>query len=302
MSDIFHLKSITHAHSVMGLPPPKHPLISFFYHNDPHLRIIEGDIRFSANLYLIGMKDGVTGSPAYGQNSYDFEEGTMIFVQPQQVLEGGAFEVAEDSQGWTLLFHPDLIRPYELNTQIRSYSYFSYETNEALHLSQDEKEELTALALKIEKEYNQNIDKHTEELMVVNLTSILKYCKRYYDRQFYTRSSLNKGHIAKFEEFLEEYFNTEQHLEKGLPTVQQCGKALNMSGHYLSDLLKIETGKGITEHVHLFVIEQAKTQLLISQKTVSEIAYALGFEYPQNFSRLFKSRTGLSPRAFRQGK
>lgn len=299
MSEIYHIKTISEAHQAMGLTTPKHPLISFFYHVDlpaPNKNI---DIKFSSDLYLIGMKDGVTGVSGYGRNSYDFQEGTMIFIEPNQILTAKEFEVTEKSKGWTILFHPDLILAFELARDIKGFSYFSYDVNEALHLSEDEMDSLTQLALKIVKEYSQNIDKHTGELMVANLGSILKYCQRYYDRQFFTRTNLNRGHIEKFESFLNEYFKNEQNLDKGLPTVEQCGEALNISGHYLSDLLKIETGKSIRDHIHSFVIDKAKYGLLNTNKTVNEIAFEMGFDYPQSFSRLFKAKTGLSPKQFR---
>ncbi|MEM6348259.1 MAG: helix-turn-helix transcriptional regulator [Bacteroidota bacterium] len=299
MSDPIYLKTITQAHQVMGLPAPKHPLISVFYHTDPNLEPTTGEVKFGMDLYMIGMKDGIRGTSGYGRSAYDFQEGTMIFVQPNQILVPGEVDMAPDSKGWTILFHPDLIRSYPLGQDIGQYSFFAYESNEALHLSNDEKNALSELVHKIEKEYNQNIDKHTEELIVINLASILKYCKRYYDRQFYTRTNLNKDYTVKFEQYLKSYFDSEEHLIRGLPTVSQCGEALNMSGHYLSDLLKIETGKGVLEHIHLFVIEKAKTALLNSPKTVREIAYELGFEYSQNFSRLFKAKTGMSPRQYR---
>ena len=186
-----------------------------------------------------------------------------------------------------------------MGQEIGNYSFFSYEIHEALHFSEPEIIGLIQLIRQIENEYAQRIDKHTEELIVANLEMILKYCKRYYERQFYTRSNQSKGHIVSFEKYLHEYFESGKHLEKGLPTVSECGEALNMSGHYLSDLLKVETGKSVLEHIHLYVIELAKTSLLNSSKTVGEIAYELGFEYSQNFSRLFKSKTCMSPREYR---
>lgn len=299
MSEIYNIKTISEAHQAMGLTTPKHPLISFFYHVDLPTPNKDIDIKFSSDLYLIGMKDGVTGVSEYGRNAYDFQEGTMIFVRPNQILTTKEFEVTEKSKGWTILFHPDLILAFELARDIKDFSYFSYDVNEALHLSEDEMDSLTQLASKIVKEYSQNIDKHTSELMVANLGSILKYCQRYYDRQFFTRTNLNRDHIEKFESFLNDFFKNEQNLDKGLPTVEQCGEALNISGHYLSDLLKIETGKGIRDHIHSFVIDKAKYGLLNTNKTVNEIAFELGFDYPQSFSRLFKTKTGLSPTHFR---
>lgn len=297
MSEIIHLKSVAHAHKIMGIEPPKHPLISIYYHNKPNDKPM--NVKFSADLYLIAMKDGVSGSSGYGRNSYDFQDGSMIFVKPDQVLISSEDEIEEDSRGWSLIFHPDLIRSYELAGEMNNFSFFSYDVNEALHLSRDEKNHLSELVKSIEKEYQQNIDEHTEELIVANLSTILKYCKRYYNRQFYTRANLNKDYLSMFERYLKSYFDQGKHLEKGLPTVDHCGTTLNMSGQYLSDLLKIETGKTALEHIHLFVIDKAKNSLLNSNKTISQIAYDLGFDYSQNFSRLFKLKTGMSPKEFR---
>lgn len=299
MSNIYHLKTVSEALKAMGLPSPKHPLISFFYHTDPQLIQQTDDIKFSADLYLIAMKDGVSGESGYGRSIYDFREGTMMFVKPNQVLVPKEFEVTPDSKGWTLIFHPDLFRSYSLAHDIKQFSYFSYDVNEALHLSDDESTALTKIALSIVKECDQNIDKHTEELIVSNLGTLLKYCQRYYDRQFYTRSNVNKDHVIKFEYFLEEYFETGQYIQYGIPSVQQCGRALNLSGQYLSDLLRTQSGKSAQEHIHGYVIDRSKNMLLNSDKTISEVAFELGFNYAQSFSRLFKLKTGMSPKEYR---
>ena len=199
----------------------------------------------------------------------------------------------------TLLFHPDLIRKTELGNKIDRYSFFDYATNEALHVSDDEKTSVTEIVNKIEKEYNNNIDAHSQTLIISNLELLLNYCTRYYDRQFYTRTNFNKDLVSQFEQFLKNYYQSDKPIEIGFPTVQYCGHSLNMSPKYLSDLLRKETGRNTQDHIHQFVIDKAKTILLNSNKSVSEIAYELGFEYPQYFSKMFKKKTAMSPIEFR---
>jgi len=191
------------------------------------------------------------------------------------------------------------IRHSTLAKSISDYSFFDYEVYEALHVSEKEKRMLFEFVKNIKIEIKENMDKHSQELIAINLESLLKYSNRYYDRQFYTRTNLNKGYLVKFEKYLKEYFASAQVVDNGLPSVQQCGDALNVSGYYLSDLLKIETGKTAKEHVILYMVEQAKNKLLGSTSSVSEIAFEFGFEYPQHFSKLFKSRTGYSPSEYR---
>jgi AraC-like DNA-binding protein len=245
------------------------------------------------------MKGNVKGSFKYGRNSYDYEEGTLAFIGPNQVTQFENTDTKDDSNGWNILFHPDLIRKSSLGTTIKDFSYFNYGLSEALHVSDKEKSILFHLVERIENELEQNIDKHSQELIIANLESILKYCNRYYDRQFYTRTNLNKDLIVRFENYLENHFNSENLVNKGIPTVTECGKALNMSGSYMSDLLKLETGRSAKDHIHSYIIEKAKNLLLSSQITVGEVAYGLGFEYSQHFSKLFKSKTGFSPAEFR---
>ncbi|UZR97405.1 AraC family transcriptional regulator [Chondrinema litorale] len=297
--DIINIRSIAEVHQMLGIPKPKHPLITILYHSDVQLQAVYIGKTICMDLYMIGMKDGITGTFEYGRSSYDFNEGTMLFMSPNQVFTHRDIEIVNNSQAWTLVFHPDLIRTSDLVKHIDEYTFFSYDSNEALHISEDEKKSISDIAKKIAQEYNQKIDRYTQELIVVNLETMLKYCKRYYDRQFYTRTNLNKDYINKFERFLKTYFTSNKLIEFGLPTIAQCGEALNMSGHYLSDLLKTETGKSAKEHIHLYLIEKAKTILLSTNNSISQVAYDLGFEYPQHFSKLFKNKTGLSPSEYR---
>ncbi|MCC5916479.1 MAG: AraC family transcriptional regulator [Cryomorphaceae bacterium] len=296
MNNIVHIKSISQLHSLLAIEKPLHPLISVVRHSST-MNLNFGDTRFNSDLYFISLKENIKGAFKYGRNDYDFEEGTLVFVAPGQIT--GSNNTEPDLGGWSIFFHPNLIRKSGLANSISDYHFFNYDSHEALHLSHKEKNNLTECVLKIEQEIHQNIDKHSQELIIHNIEAILKYALRYYDRQFATRSNQNKDHISKFERFLKNYFNENHQLELGIPTVESCGQKMNMSGKYLSDLLKAETGKSLLEHIHLFIVEKAKTSLLNSELSVSELAYSLGFNYPQHFSTLFKTKTGLSPGKYR---
>lgn len=298
MADFFHIKTVAEVHHFFGLEKPRHPLITIIK-DWPVIDFDFSNLKMTSDLYLIGLKGNVRGTFKYGRNSYDYEEGTLAFLAPNQVLTFDKTDKHLDEGGWNIIFHPDLIRRSELGKSIKEYSFFEYDVNEALHVAEKEKQMLTALVQLIETELDQNIDKHSQELMIVNLESILKYCRRYYDRQFFTRTNQSKDLIVRFEAYLNTYFSTANLIEMGLPTVTQCGKALHLSGSYLSDLLKVETGKSAKDHIHSYIIEKAKQLLLNSNTSVGHIAYGLGFEYPQHFSKLFKSKMGLSPSEYR---
>ncbi|MDC8004318.1 helix-turn-helix domain-containing protein [Aureisphaera galaxeae] len=299
MDEIYNIESIEQIHQLLGLGEVKHPLVSVVHmKNFPKETDFEG-MKFSSELYMISLKDGVEGSIQYGRSSYDFSDGTMIFTKPHQVIYGTTENICHDSKGWLLLFHPDLIRKSELGRTISQYSFFDYEVNEALHLSEEEQQIVTDLVLKIEREYQQNIDKHSQKLIVSNIELLLGYSTRYYDRQFYVRTNLHQDHISEFESLLRHYFNSNKPTELGLPSVKYCGEQLNMSPNYLSDLLKKETGKSAKDHINGYVVNRAKNKLLGTTDSISAIAYDLGFEYPQHFSKLFKSKTGVSPAQYR---
>lgn len=299
MVQIFRIKSISEMHLAFGWEKPKHPLITII-RKWPKLDFDFENIRLTSDLYVISMKGKMNGATfKYGRNSYDFDVGTLVFMAPDQVASFANLEEPAEDLGWTIFFHPDLIRKSELGKTIRNYSFFEYNTMEALHLSDKEKESLSELVVKIEVELDYNIDKHSQNIIIQNLESILKYSHRYYDRQFYTRTNLSKDFVIRFEQFLKEYFSSSDLPNKGIPTIKQCGEALNMSGSYLSDLLKLETGSSAKDHIHSFLIEKAKNTLLNSTLSVSEIAFSLGFEYPQNFSKLFKNKVGFSPTQYR---
>jgi AraC-like DNA-binding protein len=297
----YYINSISQAHQAMGLPAPKHPLVSVVNTEDFKPTMDFRGIKVINNLYQITLKQLGCGNLMYGKNSYDYEEGTLVFTAPGQVtvFEGEMPTESETNNGWTLAFHPDLIRKSNLADKMSQYSFFSYEVNEALHLSEEELGTIEDLLDKIVKEYSQNLDKHSQNLIISNIELLLDYCTRFYDRQFYTRSNLNLDYVSKFEKLLKRYYEKEDVLEKGIPNVKYLASQLNFSSSYLSDLLKKETGKTAQEHIHLFVIEKAKNQLLGSKNSISQIGYSLGFEYPQHFSNLFKSKTGLSPSEYR---
>lgn len=301
MAEAYVINSISQAHQSVGLPPPKHPLVSLVKTVDYKPKIDFRGLKVINNLYQITLKQLGCGNLMYGKNSYDYEDGTLIFTSPGQVTIFQGEMPAENSsdKGWTLAFHPDLIRKSSLADKINQYSFFNYEVNEALHLSEEELKTIEELLDKIVKEYSQNLDKHSQNLIISNIELLLDYCTRFYDRQFFTRSNLNLDFVSKFESLLKRYYETEDIDEKGLPTVQYLAKQLNFSSNYLSDLLKKETGKTAQEHIHLFVIEKAKNKLLNSESSISEIGYSLGFDYPQHFSNLFKSKTGFSPSEYR---
>lgn len=299
MKGHLHIKSVSQVHQFFGLAPPQHPLVSVVGIFDTS-RL--PDIPVVSDLYSISLKTGTAGHCLYGRNSYDFQEGTLVFISPGQVIRyvNNSDVQQGNNEGWNLIFHPDLIRRSELGKQIQHYSFFHYDANEALHVSEAEKTSLRQITEKIVSEYSQNLDTHSQRLIVANIQLLLDYCTRYYDRQFYTRSNLNKDIASIFEKTLREYYASGKQATLGLPNVDYCGKAINISPYYLSDLLKKETGRSASDHIHLFVLEYAKNKLLSSQQSISEIAYDLGFAYPQHFSKLFKAKTGFSPKDYRK--
>lgn len=299
MNEIIPIQSITEAHELMGQAAPKHPLISIQYDKETCFNPDFVGARMTFDAYLIMFKDKRSGSMGYGRNSYDFQEGTLVFMAPGQVMEVPEVEVLENSLGWSLAFHPDLIRKSHLAEIMDEYSFFSYEVNEALHLSAEEQQHILDVIRQIEKEYSQPIDRHSQRLIISNLELLLNYCTRFYDRQFYTRTNFNQDFVSDFEHILKAYFKSDRPRESGIPQISYFARELNMSTNYLSDLLKKETGKSAKAHINEFLVDKAKTALLSSNSSVSQIAYDLGFEYPQSLSRLFKSKTGISPNEYR---
>ncbi len=295
---VIPIKTISEMHQLFGLSKPKHPLISVVRHSDFILDTALIEQRFSLDMFIISLKGNQQAVLKYGRNQYDFQEGSLVFIAPNQVISSSSSDFSQTQDSWTILVHADFMLQTGKQQVLEEYKFFNYEETEALHLSETEKIALTDIVHKIESEYNQHIDAHTNEIIAVNLESLLKYCQRYYGRQFITRKSINRGVLMQFENYLQTYFKSNLS-EKGLPTVTQCGEALNLSPYYLSDLLKAETGKSAKEHIDLLIIQKAKNLLLQSKESISEIAYQLGFEYPNHFSKHFKSKTGQSPSEYR---
>ena len=300
MSKIVTIQDVNQVHQSLGLEPPKHPLITVVSTKAVDDFSKFTNIKIVNNLYQVAFKEVIPGQLNYGRNAYDFQQGTLVFTAPGQVSEYKEHAEAEASlQGWSLVFHPDLIRKSSLATKIEQYNFFNYESNEALHLSFDERKHIEDLRDKIIFEYQQNLDRHSLHLVIANIEMLLDYCLRYYDRQFFSRTNMNQDVISKFEKILKSYYQTSKEDELGLPSIAYCAKQLHLSPKYLSDLLKKETGKAAQEHIHLFIVEKAKNILLNSNNSISQVAYALGFDYPQHFSNLFKAKTGNSPTEFR---
>lgn len=298
MEPIIEVKTISDLNRMLGQEEPKHPLIGTI--DFSKLRLLEQqNVRFTTGFYTVMLKNLCPGALRYGRNYYDFQEGTLFFLGPNQVVALEDPDETQDVYGWGLVFHPELIRGTSLAPKMKDYHFFSYNVYEALHLSEKEKQKLTEIVEDIEAELEQNIDRHSKSVIVSSLELLLNYCNRYYDRQFITRTETNKDIISEFEGILQEYFSSEELSTLGFPSVKYFAEKLHLSPNYLSDLLKKETGKNGTEHLQLFVTELAKDKLLGSTVPVSEIAYDLGFEYPQYFSKMFKKNTGMTPAEFR---
>lgn len=299
MSDPFlKIESISQLHQLMGYSKPKHPLITVLDPQELQIPHEIRDVRVVSNFYAVWLKTTDCGME-YGRNHYDFEEGALVFTGPQQVVSVSG-EVAEDEDGWMLFFHPDLIRSTSLGEKIGQYSFFSYDLHEALHLSDAEKATITQCIENIKTEYEQRIDDHSQSVIVANIELLLNYCSRYYARQFNTRTTANKDILTRFERVLQDYFESDQLLKQGIPSVQSLAEQVHLSADYLSDLLKKETGRTAKDHINDFIVEKAKYLLLNSTDTISGIAYELGFNYPHYFSRLFKANTGWTPQAYRR--
>jgi AraC-like DNA-binding protein len=261
---------------------------------------VEQNSKITTDFYSIIFKNYCKNTLKYGRKAIDFQDGNLICIAPNQVIEiDKEVEDRENKMGWGLFFHPDLIRSTSLNEKIKDYSFFHYEVSEALHLSDKEKNILFESVKKIDSELQENIDIHSQHIIVSTIELLLNYCSRFYGRQLITRSQTNKSIISQIELLLTQYFTVDKKKELGLPTVKYLASHVNLSASYLSDLLKKETGKNAQEHIHLYLIESAKNSLLNSGKNINEIAHDLGFEYPQYFTKLFKQKTGKTPMEYR---
>jgi AraC-like DNA-binding protein len=256
-------------------------------------------VRFNYGLYSVILKDVVCGDMRYGRHHYDYQAGTLVFYAPGQFVSFENPKVVYQPLGFGLLFHPDFLIGTHLGKVIGQYKFFDYQTHEALHLSDDERQMILDIFAKIEFELKQPIDKHSKKLIASNIELFLDYCQRFYDRQFITRDVAHKGALEKFDELLNDYFISEKAQNIGLPSVSYCAHELNLSANYFGDLIKKETGQSAKDYIHNKTIEVAKNKIFEGSKTVNEIAYELGFKYPQHFTRLFREKVGYSPSEFK---
>ncbi|MDJ1466780.1 helix-turn-helix domain-containing protein [Xanthocytophaga flava] len=291
------IESIAVVHRFYNCGTLQHPLITVIDLTETKPDRPKEEVYYRTAFYTVMCKR-FEGTMKYGRSYYDFEEGSLMFTAPNQVIASSPD--IQVSEGWGLFFHPALLVGTELGKKIHEYSFFQYDTNEALHISAEEKTILLDCLNKIKREYSQNMDKHTKSLIIDNLQVMLTYCNRFYDRQFFTREYVNHDIVQKFERMLIDYFAQETLVEAGLPDVKYFASQLNLSPNYLSDLLNRFTGKTTQEHIHLQLVDRAKTLLWGTEKTISEIAYNLGFEHPSHFTKLFKSKIGISPKEYRQ--
>lgn len=293
---IINIDSICTLHRLFEYPAPKHPLVSVMDFSKVSKEEYLAGVSYCLNFYSVLLKTA-KGSVKYGRGHYDFDEGTMMFTAPNQII--AAKPDVKVTSGWGLFFHPDLLSHTGLGRHINDYSFFNYDSTEALHVSKEERLILEECIRNIENESSQNIDKHTQKLIVSNIELLLNYCDRFYDRQFLTRAKVNNDIVQRFEHLLNEYFAQEALVEAGMPTVKYFSSRLNLSAYYLSDILTKHTGKTTLEHIHLKMIEKAKLLLWSTNKSISEIAYEMGFEHPSHFTKIFKSKAGKTPKAYR---
>lgn len=295
MEKIVKIERVAQYNKMRGIET-LHPLVSVIDMSKAHAMPAQ---RFNFGFYAIYLKEFKCGELRYGRNTYDYQEGTLVFVAPGQVLGFPERVSTFEPKGWALLFHPDLIKGTSLGKHIQEYSYFSYDVNEALHLSEKERQIVLDCFTKIEYELAHAIDKHSRKLITTNIELFLNYCTRFYDRQFITRDQVHKGILERFDSLLNRLFSAEELQTDGLPSVAWCAGQLHLSANYFGDLIKKESGRSAQEYIQNKLIDVAKERVFDTSKSISEIAYDLGFKYPQHFSRLFKQRVGHTPRAYR---
>lgn len=297
--NIIHIKSINQLLEGSGFGKATHPLIAII----DTANIVFGEemqgLRISSDMYSIALKDSSCGLE-YGRKPYDFNEGVLFFSAPKQVFTVTKVQKLNEVKGWMFYFHPDLIRNTKLASKIDDYTFFNYEVNEALHLSEKEQSVLNNLVDLIETEIKDRIDSHSQQVLVSNIELILSYSFRFYERQFNTRSAQNTDIVSKVESLLKNYYKTNELISSGPPTIEYLANGCHLSPNYLSDVLSKETGRSAKDHINDFLIEKAKNHLISSTDSVSAIAYSLGFNYPHYFSRIFKKKTGKTPQEFRQ--
>ncbi len=296
----YKFDSLSDVHRAFGLPTPLHPLISLIDHSKHPVEMSKLRHSHVLTFYKIAVKAKFTGKLRYGQDYYDFDEGGLLFASPGQIIGNSHDTVTGDCSLYTLLIHPDFLMHYPLAKKIRQYGFFSYSTNEALHLSDQENGIIKSIFSIMSEELHSRIDEFSQDVMIAQIELLLNYANRFYKRQFITRKASGNNLLQKLEDILNEHFDQEKSLVQGIPTVQFLSDNLNISPSYLSDMLRSLTGQNAQQHIHDKLIEKAKEKLSTTSLTVSEVAYELGFEHPQSFSKLFKTKTNLSPLKFRQ--
>jgi len=294
---VYKVQTISELHEIAGFDKPKHPLVTVIDYSKLNVNNTQESGSFICSFYSVNFKKHCNF--VYGRQAFDHKEGTLHCIAPEQIITFDRQKEAGSSEGWGLYFHPELIRNTALGKKIHEYSFFLYSENEALHLSEQEKQTLLSILKQMENEYNTNIDHYSHDLIISNIELLLNYCKRFYGRQFITRTNQNIDVIVRFGKFITDYFNSAELRNNGIPTVKYCAETMNLSPNYFSDLLKSETGKNTQEHIHYHLLEKAKSILVGSYLSINEVAYELGFEYPQNFSKLFKKKVGVSPTDYR---
>ena len=296
-----HFKTLSAYLDYLQLPRPEHPMLSVMFATGDDFLPCPKDSSppITNDCYSISLKKIVKGILSYGRTKYDFTNGALIFIAPRQVLQWDESVVFEQ-KGFSINFHEDFIKGTELAQQIKKFGFFSYSANEALHLSPSEEKQVESIVRSIEIEYRNNQDKFSKEIIISQLSTLLKYANRFYERQFLNRSELSNDLLEQFNQQLEGYFQIGLFEKEGIPSIEQLAEKMSVSQRYLSDTLKRETGKTTTEHLQLYLIDVAKDILLRPNKSIAEVAYELGFEYPQYFSRLFKKKEGISPSKFRE--
>lgn len=289
--------SLSDFHRVLGLPKPLHPMVSVV--DDMYNKVGKEklDNSFILDFFKISFITSASGKLKYGQGFYDFDEGGMFFFAPNQIIAN--YDNTLDFTGYTLFVHSDFLLNTSLAQKIKQYGFFSYAVNEALYLSETEKQTIISVFKIIDAELKLSIDDFSQDVIISQIELLLNYCNRFYKRQFITRKSVNYDILQQFELFLDDYFNNEKSMQKGLPTVLMLSTHLNISPGYLGDMLRSITGRNAQQHIHDKLIERAKEKLSTTNLSVNEIAYELGFEHPQSFSKLFKSKSGMSPLEFR---
>ncbi|WP_338873580.1 helix-turn-helix transcriptional regulator [Spirosoma sp. SC4-14] len=290
------IKSISEFHKLRGLSKPEHPLISVV--NIEDITLLPASLTI-LDFYCISIKHTTDVTYRYGQQVYDFQGGVLFFSAPKQVIGFETIQLPTIASGWFLLIHPDFLWGMPLAKTIRNYEFFDYTVHEALFLSDKEEKIIEAIISHIQQEYRANIDKYSQGIIIAQIELLLNYAERFYNRQFITRKISNHQLLARLDALLNDYFASEELTLKGLPTVQSVCDRLNISVSYLSRVLKLLTGQSTQQHIHEKLIEKAKERLSTTQLSVSEIAYTLGFEHPQSFSKLFKAKTNQSPLEFR---